>query len=530
MTTAGSAAHEGDRVIGAAFWLALIAAFPMLLYCGRNLWFLGDDWSFLAERNAASIDATLVSHNGHWTTTPLLWFRAMFRVVGLHHYLPYQVPVVLLHIGVVACLRAVMERVGVRRTIAVPIALCFLVLGAGATNILSAFQMTLTGSLFCGLAHLLIADRDAHDLRRIDGVGVAVGLVGLTTSATYVLFLPGVFVLCLGRRGVRPALFHALTPSLGFAIWYLAYGRSDSPELTSEVGDSVEYVGDLFFDSFAALGRFAPAGWVLAGIAGFGFYASALSRSPQRLRSPGLAWALALASCWVGFAVSTAHTRATFFKIFGLDVPGRYLHISVALLLPFVGLGLERLISRGSGITRYRNLGLATVAVASLAVGLPPNVAELNGWDSFGNQSATFAAFAHSVHIDDAQADLRPIPTLFSGPTTKWLADNRSKIPKPENHATNVQHTADVHLLLRKGTSDEPCEGPRTESSVITLSVGEYITTSGAFSVVLDGEDPSSPVTFRPTENPAALRLTAVTKEVSFTATALAGQMTVCRN
>jgi hypothetical protein len=67
----------------------------ILVFCASRLWFFCDDWDFLLHRAVVGhADRGLFApHYGHWSTSPILIFRAIFDVVGLSHYLPYALPV-----------------------------------------------------------------------------------------------------------------------------------------------------------------------------------------------------------------------------------------------------------------------------------------------------------------------------------------------------------------------------------------------------------------------------------------------------
>ena len=64
---------------------------------------------------------------------------------GIRSYVPYQLLVILLHLAAAVLLRVVMRRAGVRPWIATLTAGVFVFFGAGAENILIAFQITFVG-------------------------------------------------------------------------------------------------------------------------------------------------------------------------------------------------------------------------------------------------------------------------------------------------------------------------------------------------------------------------------------------------
>jgi len=71
-----------------------------------------------------------------------------------------------------------MHRAGVRPWSATVLASLFVLFGAGAANILWAFQISFVGSVAFGLTHLLLADHDGPFDRR-DWLGLLAGFATL---------------------------------------------------------------------------------------------------------------------------------------------------------------------------------------------------------------------------------------------------------------------------------------------------------------------------------------------------------------
>ena len=106
---------KGRWALG-VFVAYLVVAFVLLLRWGRWHWFAGDEWAFIVgQDDLADLFRPLQTH---WSTVPILVYQALFRIVGLHSYLPYQAVVVLLHLSLAALLRVVMRRGGVSPWIA----------------------------------------------------------------------------------------------------------------------------------------------------------------------------------------------------------------------------------------------------------------------------------------------------------------------------------------------------------------------------------------------------------------------------
>ena len=102
------------RLARLTYIVAAVASVPLLLFwLGRYFWFYWDDWDFVAGRTAWNLQDLVRPHNEHWSTLPVLAYRAAFQVFGLHSYRPYQLMIVLCHVAVATLLRVIMRRVGV---------------------------------------------------------------------------------------------------------------------------------------------------------------------------------------------------------------------------------------------------------------------------------------------------------------------------------------------------------------------------------------------------------------------------------
>src|SRR3954469_13319263 len=122
-----------------------ISALVLWLMLGRAQWFYRDEWDFVAARKAGDLGDLFRPHNEHWTTAPILLYRALYGLFGLRVYLPYRLPVLLLHLTAAALLLVVTRRAGVSPWIATAAASLFALFGAGWQNIVQPFQICFTG-------------------------------------------------------------------------------------------------------------------------------------------------------------------------------------------------------------------------------------------------------------------------------------------------------------------------------------------------------------------------------------------------
>jgi hypothetical protein len=173
---------------------------------GHYRWFYLDEWDFLAVRDGGSVNDLLRPHNEHWSTLPILVYRAVARgwPPQLHAVLAL---IITLHLTAAVLLRIVMRRAGVSPWIATSAAAVFVLFGAGSVNIWWAFQIGFVASLVLGLTQLLLADHDGSIDRR-DRLGLLAGSAGLLCSGVAVTMVLVVGIATLARRNWRAAVFH----------------------------------------------------------------------------------------------------------------------------------------------------------------------------------------------------------------------------------------------------------------------------------------------------------------------------------
>lgn len=206
--------------------VSLVVGFFVLLWIDRHQWFSGDEWAFILKRGVVGHSqlGLLAPHNEHWSTAPILIYRALFSIFGVRTYTPYLVVLFLLAVVVAHLLWRIMLRAGVQPLVATVAAAVFLVLGAGWENLINAFQLSFLGSVALGLAAVLLMPERGRFERR-DLYGWILNVLALTFSGigiTMVLVTGGV---ALARRGWRVALAVVSVPGVVYGIWYVGWGR-----------------------------------------------------------------------------------------------------------------------------------------------------------------------------------------------------------------------------------------------------------------------------------------------------------------
>jgi len=474
------------------FGIVEVAACAYYLVLARTQWFFADEWEFLSGRGADPSDL-LHSHYGHWVAVPIVVYRLLWYVVGLRSYLPYVGVAICLHLLAAALLWVVMRRAHVHPWIATLTASTFVLFGAGAQDILWAFQITFTAALVLGLVHLLLVDHDGPVDRR-DWFGLVAGALGLMCSGVAVTMVIVVGVATLLRRSWRVAALHTVPLGVVYGLWWLRYSRG-----THSIMGSAQQIFDWCVTGavgvFGALGSVRGVGWVLAAIL-VGGLAVAVRQSGLRAARGRLALPSALLIGAAAFLLIAAFDRS------GVGASAaklsRYLHILAALVLPSIAVALDALLRRA------RLVGI--VAIAALLVGIPGNVAQANDYARRQRpvDDATrhlMLSIARTPLARRVPAGLRPDPNRAPTLTLGWLLQGVASGRVPATRPSTATETLTNRLRLSLLELDQPsglaCR-PLTAPVVVHLDKGERFGIVGKTLVILvdDTAARSAPVPF----------------------------------
>ncbi len=196
---------------------AIVASTLLLLYLGRGMTPLVDQWGYAYAYRSWSLQTLLTPHNGHLMALSILLYKAMFGIFGLESQVPYQLVNYALSASV-ATLLFVLIRDRVGEVLALAAAILILFYGAGADVILPTFAYPNLFGLATGLAALLV-------LRRRDLKGDVGACFLLTVSiAAYsigIVFLAGtIAALALRPRGERLRRWWVVAiPLVAYVAW-----------------------------------------------------------------------------------------------------------------------------------------------------------------------------------------------------------------------------------------------------------------------------------------------------------------------
>jgi hypothetical protein len=412
---------RSERGALVAFVVFLVAAVPIVLFgVGSYHWFFRDDFFFVAGRRATSLNDLFRPHNGHWSTVPILAFRALWSVFGLRTYVPYQATVLATHLGTCALLRVIMRRAGVGPWTATAVAAAFVLFGPGEEDIIWAFQIGYTGSLMFGLAQLVLADHDGPVDKR-DAFAVVAGVLSLLCSGVGIVMAIVAGVAILGRRGWKVAAVHVAPLAVAYVVWWSV----EHPQLASPLFGRptpavvFRWVRSSQIGIFLALGHYQIVAAVLAVafVVGLVLAWSRLDwHSLRRVASIPVALLLG------GLVFATFTSIDRWFQGAHFARSSRYMHIGTALALPALAIAIDAL------VRRWRVVGIGVVVVLFAAI--PWNASHFGDQAGFGSayMNSRKRIVANVVRLPEAREvprDVRPIPDLFVGPdlTIGFLLD-----------------------------------------------------------------------------------------------------------
>ncbi len=339
----GQEARSLPRPVVAAHVGTLVAGLLVWSYLDRHLWFYGDEWDFIVLRGLAHAQVSLwAPHNEHWSTLPILVWRAIFALVHLSRYWPYVLALLLTHLAVVHLFWRRCLREGTDPWVATALALLVVLLGTAAEDLAWAFQVGFLGSLAFGLVALELVERQGPRSWALAAVA-AVG--SLMCSDIGVALLVSLAVVAVARRGWRRGVVMAGPGALAFGAWYLAAGYRGIQGDHITMATLRRVPGFMWDDTTRDVARafsldLAGLSW-LATVLVACLLAWALLGSRRLLRQhPAV---VALLAGDLAFHAMAAVARDRFGETFS---PSRYVYIDAVLLLPGLAVMLRDLIPR----------------------------------------------------------------------------------------------------------------------------------------------------------------------------------------
>jgi len=469
----------------------LVTAAGALTIEAHRLWFFGDDWEFLLNRRLGHdpMNALFYPHNEHWSTLPILVFRALFSVFGVKHYLPYALVVIGLHVAVCVALWMLLRVAGASAWVSVAVTGIMAFLGAGAENTLWDFQMGFVGSVVSGLVALMVVDRPT--LRGAVLWSWVPLIAGLMCSGMGVTMCAAAGVWAAFRRGWHAAIGVLIGPGIAYLIWYAGIGHNGTSADRAPRGLYLQ-VPRFFWNGltnvYTVVSAIPASGAVM--LLGTLF---ALFLAPTRDKL----WQLSITG-FAGAAVMFLSTGLTRIK-FGVEqaTAGRYVYVAAALLLPSVAWMLMRL-QRMSSPAGATALALTVGLIAVNGLYLSRQVADQRV-DMLAGLPQRFVAAEQLVSSGHRLLSAQPDPALTPDITIDKLARPDVKAALP-HLAVSDQDLLDAEAFLEVGVSATPYDSLPAPTSISWNEVtGPSLALHGCTTGTASAAQPFIDVTTGPT-------------------------------
>jgi hypothetical protein len=245
---------------------------------GRGLNFFYDEWNFVDSRSQSFWSSDLVSHNGHPVVVPFAIYRLAFAVVGIHHYWPYLLLVVMANV-LCGWLLFLLLRRKIHPVMAAGAVTVLMLLGPAWQDLLWPFQIGFLGSMAGGLGALILLDRRRPGA---DGAALACLLVAVFSSGIGITMVAGITVELLWLRRDRVRIWVPLIAAATFTLWDLTKARGSVSVVVPSASNSARFIGQSVAGAVGTLvGRNSTVGSVLAIVIGV-FVVTALVNRPSR--------------------------------------------------------------------------------------------------------------------------------------------------------------------------------------------------------------------------------------------------------
>ncbi|MET4703243.1 hypothetical protein [Frigoribacterium sp. UYMn621] len=322
------------------FWhlASLLVGLALILFLQRKQWFFFDEWAFI---KFDGLDV-FAPHVGHWSTSPILVYEALIKLVGLNSYFPYALLVTIFHLATAHLIWRVILRSGANPWLTTAATFLFIVLGAGAENILWAFQIGFIGGLGFGLLAFYLASSAKISRPRFVAV-VAISVFSLTWSGTALPLFVVTSLILWRRTGWRRAAIHFGITAGVYLVWYItsALGNPGNPSpgplsANKFLLDIPAFLSNLFGPGFQTVFPILGLGTeILVAVGVWAVYHLVVRRRVPLGGEP--AFLLALAG--LIFAGLSAYTRSAFPAT---GSSSRYVYTITLLFLPILVLALSQ--------------------------------------------------------------------------------------------------------------------------------------------------------------------------------------------
>lgn len=334
----------------------LLAGAAWILYIARDAQFWSDDFAFVIFRQGHAPHVLLGSFNGHFALFPIVSYKILLALFGMHHYWPYRVVVLIVHLVALVMVYAyTRRRVGDWAALAAVALL--IIYGAAVELYVYPVNLGFQLAIATGLGALLLLDEPTTRRRAVFAtVLLTIGIASSTVALPFALAT----IVDVARRAERRALWWVPAIPLGvYVLWSLKYG--DGQLIWKNTGQVWGYT---------MIGIARSTGGLFALDENWGRAIGAVLLGVILWRASKLDRLVALVAGLFGFWALTAMARAQL----GTEGAERFLYPSAVLLVVIM-----------AETARGVRLPLRLAVVAPLAV---VGIVVANGFSSFNSADA----------------------------------------------------------------------------------------------------------------------------------------------
>jgi hypothetical protein len=199
---------------------AVISAIFLFAWLSKET-FWRDEWGFILDRRGSDLDTYLTPFVEQLLALAVALYKLLIALFGIDSPLPFQIAHVIVFIATAAVVFVyVRRRVGEWLALAAVLPLLFF--GASWDDVLFPFQVSLIGSVGCGVGALLALDSET---RRGDIAAMVLLIVGLFSQDAAIPFVAAATVdIALTRDRWRRA-YVVVVPTVLWLAWYMGWGR-----------------------------------------------------------------------------------------------------------------------------------------------------------------------------------------------------------------------------------------------------------------------------------------------------------------
>jgi hypothetical protein len=331
--------------------LLLLVSSALVLWAGRETVFRGDDWDLFLYRGGFNWNVLLAPHNEHLAAFLVVIYKSLPAMVG-PHYGAFRLTLAALNLAV-AVLFFVFARERVGPWLGLVATAPLLLMGAGSDSLLWPTQISVVGSLACGLAALILLDRRGS-AAKAGACALLTGSVWFVSDGLFFLACAGIWLVLSPER--RRDLWIVAVPAITYLAWYLGYGTS------AFTAGNLRAAPKFVFDSAAggasaligirpSIGH-AKAIGAIGGLLGLSLLATVAIKARSRLTPRLVAIALLPLLSWVVIALGRAEGGDPF--------ASRYLYPSAI----FISMAILEIV-RGEYVQRlFRGWRIVPLALA----------------------------------------------------------------------------------------------------------------------------------------------------------------------